>query len=440
MVSTRGQRAKEESETALATQLSLAEQPPHELEAAVLFQQGDSRQDVSQRDVSQQDVSQQDVSQQDVSLKDGSQEDVSQSIVFQQDISAEARVEPNGNEPASESTIVEHPDDKSLLLVKDVQGIIKAEAREDSSVKTENTDAKLSSDLAIQLKSVASSVFKISEDRGPPNLSSLPVSEAAGHTLISTSSEKKYSRVYSLRSLAGGSGKIALTNVQGSNARVDIVESRDASEADDATGVDEKEQFDGTNVKDDDDYHPPVSTRMRRQRRAEPSKTAAKKPTHHSQLVAIGPSSKSDGGYAFQQHNIIQDTLATDVAASQRPVRSRGRKAFGKSKPQRCIKSNKADIVVVSVGQQNPSPINKTLKKKRGTTTRIGGVTFKIPLNPEDEEEFVPEKGEIIDEPKKYSLRVYPKKSGNKKVRCGQCCRPHAPLFVGDSDQLELTR
>jgi hypothetical protein len=85
--------------------------------------------------------------------------------------------------------------------------------------------------------------------------------------------------------------------------------------------------------------------------------------------------------------------------------------------------------VVVSVGQQNPSPINKTLKKKRGTTTRIDGVTFKIPLNPEDEEEFVPEKSEIIGEPKKYSLRVYPKKSGNKKVRSGQCCCPHAPLF-----------
>ena len=96
--------------------------------------------------------------------------------------------------------------------------------------------------------------------------------------------------------------------------------------------------------------------------------------------------------------------------------------------------------MVVSVGQQNPSPINKTLKKKRERTTRIDGVTFKIPLNPEDEEEFVPEKSEIIDEPKKYSLRVYPKKSGNKKVRSGQCCHPHAPLFVGDSDQPELTR
>ena len=329
MVSTRGQRAKEESETALATQLSLAEQLLHELEAAVLFQQGDSRQDVSQRDDSQQGVSQQDIS-----LKDGSQEDVSQPIVSQQDISAEARVEPNGNKPASESIIVEHPDDKSLLSVKDVQGIIKAEARERSSVKTENTDAKLSNDLAIRLKSATSSIFKIGEDREPPSLSSLPVSDAAGHTLISTSSENKYSRVYSLRSRAGESGKIVLTNVQGSNATVDIVESRDASETDDATSANEKERFDGTNVKDDDDYHPPVSSRMRRQRKAGPSKTTTKKPTHHSQLVTIGPSSKNNGGYAFQQHNIIQDTLATDVAASQRPTRSRGGKAFGKSKPQ----------------------------------------------------------------------------------------------------------
>src|SRR5277367_98932 len=338
MVSTRGQRAKEESETALATQLSLAEQLLHELEAAVLFQQGDSRQDVSQRDDSQQGVSQQDIS-----LKDGSQEDVSKPIVSQQDISAEARVEPNGNKPASESIIVEHPDDKSLLSVKDVQGIIKAEARERSSVKTENTDAKLSNDLAIRLKSATSSIFKIGEDREPPSLSSLPVSDAAGHTLISTSSENKYSRVYSLRSRAGESGKITLTNVQGSNATVDIVESRDASEPDEATSADEKERFDGTNVKDDDDYHPPVSSRMRRQRKAGPSKTTAKKPTHHSQLVTAGSSSKNNGGYAFQQHNIIQDTLATDVAASQRPARARGRKAFGKSKPQRCIKSNKAD-------------------------------------------------------------------------------------------------
>jgi hypothetical protein len=412
MVSTRGQRAKEESETALATQLSLAEQLLHELEAAVLFQQGDSRQDVSQ---------------QDICIKDGSQEDVFQPIASQRDISAEVRVEPDGNEPASESIIVEHSDDKSLLSVKDVQGIIKAEAREGCSVKTENTDDKLSNDLAIRLKGATSSVFNTGEDRKPPSLSSLPISDTAGHTLISTSAEKKYSRVYSLRSRAGESGKIALTDVQESNATVDIVESRDASETDDATSANEKERFDGTNVKDDDDYHPPVSSRMRRQRKAGPSKT--KKPTHHSQSVAIGPSSKNNGGYAFQQHNIIQDTLATDVAASQKPARARGRKAFGKSKPQRCIKSNKADIVVVSVGQQIPSPINKILKKKRETTMRIDGVTFKIPLNPEDEEEFVPEKSEIIGEPKKYSLRVYRKKSGNKKVRSGQCCRPHAPLF-----------
>ena len=405
MVSTRGQRAKEESETALATQLSLAGQLLHELEAAVLFQQ-------------------------DISLKDGSQEGVSQPIVSQQDVSAEARVEPNGNEPTSESIVVEHPDDKSLLSVKDVQGIIKAEAREGSSVKTENMDAKLSNDLAIRLKSATSSVFKIGEDREPPSLSSLPISDATGHTLISTSSEKDYSRVYSLRSRAGESGKIALTNVQGSMATAGIVENRDASETDDATSANEKERFDGTNVKDDDDYHPPVSNRMRRQRKAGPSKTTTKKPTHHSQLVTIGPSSKNNGGYAFQQHNIIQDALATDVAASQRPARARERKAFGTSKPQRCIKSNKADIVVVSVGQQNLSPINKTLKKRRETTTRIDGVTFKIPLNPEDEEEFVPEKSEIIDEPKKYSLRVYPKKSGSKKVRSGKCCRPHAPFLL----------
>jgi hypothetical protein len=438
MVSTRSQRAKEESETALATQLSLAEQLLHELEAAVLFQQGDSRQGVPKRDGSQQDIS----------LKGGSQEDVSQPIVSQQDISVEARVEPDGNEPASESIIVEHPDDKSLLSVKDVQGIIKAEAREDSSVKTENTDARLFGDLAIRLKS-ATSVFKIGEDREPPNLSSLPVSDAAGHTLISTSSEKEYTRAYSLRSRAGENGKIALTNVQESNGTVDIVESRDASETDDATSANEKERFDGltdtakfdgTNVKDDDDYHPPVSSHMRRQRKAGLSKTTTKKPTHHSQLVTIEPSSKNKGGYAFQQHNIIQDTLATDVTASQRPMRARGRQASGKPKLQKCIKSNKANIVVVSAGQQNPSPINKTLKKKRETTTRIDGVTLKIPLKSEDEEEFVPEKSEIIDEPKKYNLRVYPKKSGSKKVRSGHCFCPHAPLFVGDSGQSELTR
>jgi hypothetical protein len=396
MVSTRGQRAKEDNETALATQLSLAEQQQqvsvseqlqHELESAILSQQGDSRQDVSQQDVSQ-------------------------PIVSQQDISAEARVESDGNEPTSDSIIVEHPDDKSLLSVKHVQGIIKAEAREGSIVKPENTDAKLFNDLAIRLKSATSSVVKIDEDREPASLSSLPVSDAAGRNLISTSSEKRYSRVYSLRSRA-----------------------------------DEKERFDGltgiaksvgTNVKDDVDYHPPVSSRMRRQRKAGPSKATTKKRTHHSQLVAIGPSLKN-GDYALQQHNIIQDTLETDVTVSQRPARARGRKVSGKSKPQRCIKSNKADIAVVPVWQEDYS-INKAPKKKRGTTTRIDGVTLKIPLNPEDEEEFVPEKSEIIDEPKKYNLRVHPKKSGNKEVRSEKCCRPHAPLFVGDGDQSELTR
>ena len=90
--------------------------------------------------------------------------------------------------------------------------------------------------------------------------------------------------------------------------------------------------------------------------------------------------------------------------------------------------------MVVSVRQQDDSSINKALRKKKETTTRIGGVVLKIPLNPEDEEEFVPEKSEIIDEPKKYSLRARPKKSGNKKVRSGQVCRSRAPPFVDDSD------
>ena len=91
-------------------------------------------------------------------------------------------------------------------------------------------------------------------------------------------------------------------------------------------------------------------------------------------------------------------------------------------------------MVVVSVGQQDGSSINRALKKKRETISRIDGVALKIPPNPEDEEEFVPEKSEIMDEPKKYSLRARPKKSGNKKVLSEQFCRPHAPLFVDDSD------
>jgi hypothetical protein len=90
--------------------------------------------------------------------------------------------------------------------------------------------------------------------------------------------------------------------------------------------------------------------------------------------------------------------------------------------------------VVVSVGQQDDSSINKASRKKKETTTRIDGVALKIPLNPEDEEEFVPGKSEVIDEPKKYSLRARPKKSGNKKVRSKQFCCSHAPLFVDDID------
>ena len=217
MVSTRGQRAKEENETALATQLFLAEQLQqasvskqlqHELNEAILSQQGDSQHDTS--------------------LKDGSQEDVSQPIASRQDISAEVRVEPDGNEPASDSIIVEHLDDKS----------------------------------------------------------------------------------------------------------------RDASEIDDDTSADKTERVDGltniaksvgTNVKDDDEYHPPVSGCMR-QRKVGPRKTATQKATRHSQSVVIEPSSKYEGGYAFQQHNIIQDNLATGVTANQRSSGARGRKASGKPK------------------------------------------------------------------------------------------------------------
>lgn len=330
MVSTRGQRAKEENETALATQLSLAEQLQqasvseqlqHELEEAVLSEQGDSQHDPS--------------------LKDGSQEDVSRPITSPQDTSAEARVNSTRNEPASGSIIVEHPDDKSLLSVKDVQRIAKAEPREGNSIKAANTDAKLFNDLAIRLKSATSSAVKIDEHREAANLSSLLVSDAAGHTLISIPSEKKYSRVYSLRSRVGETGRIALTNVEESNATADTAGSRDASEIDDDASADEKERVDGlidraksvgTNVKDDDDYHPPVSGYMRRQRKAGPRKATTQKATHHSQSVAIGPSSKNEGGYAFQQHNIIQDTLATSITANQRSSRARGRKASRKSK------------------------------------------------------------------------------------------------------------
>lgn len=90
--------------------------------------------------------------------------------------------------------------------------------------------------------------------------------------------------------------------------------------------------------------------------------------------------------------------------------------------------------MVVSVGQQDNSSINKVLKKKKEITTRIDGVALKIPLNPEDEEEFVPEKSEIIDKLKKYSLRARSKKSGNKKVRSRQFCGFHAPLLLYDID------
>jgi hypothetical protein len=330
MVSTRGQKAKEENETALATQLSLAEQLQQAsvserlrrgLEEAILPQQGGSQHDTS--------------------LKDGSQEDVPQPIASRQDISAEARVEPDGNEPASDSIIVEHPDDKSLLSVKDVQHIAKAEPREGNSIKTANTDAKLFNGLAIRLKTATSSAVKIDEHREAANLSSLLVSDAAGHTLISIPSEKKYSRVYSLRSRIGESGRMALTDVEESNATADTAGSRDASEIDDDASADEKERVDGltdraksvgTNVKDDDDYHPPVSGYMRRQRKVGARKATTQKATHHNQSVTIGPSSKNEGGYAFQQHNIIQDTLATSVTANQKSSRARGRKASRKSK------------------------------------------------------------------------------------------------------------
>jgi hypothetical protein len=320
MVSTRGQRAKEENETELATQLSLAEQLQHNLKGAILSQQGDSQCDAF--------------------LKGGSQEDVSQPIASRQDISAKARVEPDGNEPASDSIIVEHPDDKILPSVRDGQGIVKAKPGEGNSIKTENTDAKLFDDLATLPKSATYAV-KIDEDREAANLGNLPVSDTTGHTLISTSSKKKYSRAYSPRSRVGETGRKTLTNVEEPNATADTADSRGESEIDDDTSVDKKERVDGltdiarsvgTSVKDDDEHHPPVSGYMRRERKVGPRKVTTQKATRHSQSVTIRPSSKNEGGYAFQQHSIIQDNSATGVTTNQRSLHARGRKAPGKSK------------------------------------------------------------------------------------------------------------
>jgi hypothetical protein len=121
VVLTRSQKTKEENDTALAKQQSLAEQSQqasvsqqlqHELQGAA----------ISQQDVAQQDVIQQGV--------------------VQQDVFDEVSGKPDVKRSSSESSIVENLGDESLLSIKDVQDNVKAEAKESSSIKTETEDSK----------------------------------------------------------------------------------------------------------------------------------------------------------------------------------------------------------------------------------------------------------------------------------------------------------
>jgi hypothetical protein len=91
--------------------------------------------------------------------------------------------------------------------------------------------------------------------------------------------------------------------------------------------------------------------------------------------------------------------------------------------------------VIVAAGKRYGRLVKKTQKKNKSATTRtkIDGESSKIPVNPEDEEDFIPETGTAFDVQKKYVLRTRIKKSSNRKVRFRQCWHHHALYIVDDS-------
>lgn len=93
-------------------------------------------------------------------------------------------------------------------------------------------------------------------------------------------------------------------------------------------------------------------------------------------------------------------------------------KARGASSKSRCTRFTRTKSIVVVGGKHNGTSVNMIQKRKMPSTTKtkIDGATFKIPANPEDEEDFIPDGSCVADTQKEYGLRERIGRSGSKKV------------------------
>lgn len=93
-------------------------------------------------------------------------------------------------------------------------------------------------------------------------------------------------------------------------------------------------------------------------------------------------------------------------------------KARGASSKPRCTRFTRTKSIVVVGGKRYGTSVDMIQKRKIPSTTKtkIDGATFKIPVNSEDEEDFIPDGSCVADTQKEYGLRERIGRSSSEKV------------------------
>jgi hypothetical protein len=100
-----------------------------------------------------------------------------------------------------------------------------------------------------------------------------------------------------------------------------------------------------------------------------------------------------------------------------------------------------ANLVEITDSEDYGLSVKKIQKTKKSVSIRttIGDKTFKIPISPEDEEDFIPDASGVVDVQTKHGLRKRTAGSTDRKV-CFRSCWYFARLFiVGNNTFSELT-
>ena len=534
MVHTRGQKTKEENDTKLAQQRSLAEQVQqtsvskqlsHELEAAIISQEDlhqhdvlerDSSQvdvaksDVTERDSSQVDIAKSDVAEPDVPKPDVPKPDVAEPDTPESDVSKPDVSEPDVPEPdvvqqhfslqevvhqefvhqdavqqntiqpeivqpdtlqqclaspataqdeiinegpakldlghfASDSTVINHSRHEQLgddiaLSVKFTETIVQVKTHESGIIHTENDieESKSVNNVTMLLEDIT---LRFSENRSPTSSASRIVSDKAEYSISKPVRETEHANRYSLRSRVKETEKPALAKVEAfvtASGNVQDHSVSATSTTDDGsvitTGSKIVDKFadlsvaDAKGQEDDDEYQPKTTRRAKKQSKETSKKIAINKIGLQQKSTVSGPAPKNVDGLVCTQGTSVQDDVQADVSTSEGHLRAKSRSISSMFKPQICDQFLRANVVVFIEGKRFGSSVKNTKGKRKATTvTRSGRVKFDIPVNSEDEDEFVPENGNHVITSKKHSLRDRTKMSGTKKVCSRQYCRPCTP-------------